>query len=595
MAESSARDRSRLLLSLMLVVATASVCAAQVPAPSVDLPPQVLSLEGLRELRGAPATRATTWEHGDIDLSFDVMLPKGSNSAVHLMGRYGLKLADSWGVRAPTFADMGGIDQRFDDARKAGFEGTAPRQNASRAPGLWQHVDVVFRAPRFEGTRKVANARFAKVTVNGVVVHENVEVTGPTKSAAFADERPTGPLVIPGDGGAVALRNIKYKSYKGSVVLSALRYRAYDGNVTDSLRAPLREGDATAITPELAGVQDNFALKYFGTMTVPTAGTYRFQLSLGWIGNDSATRGAKVGGGTLAIDGAPVLSHVGAERRVVSDVELKAGAHPFSLTFYKNRPSFNRRDVSLVVEGPGVERQVLSEESFAGGGGGPINPIVVEVRQEPVLLRGFVRHRDTKRVIAMAVADPLGVHYSYDLAQGTLLHVWRGPFLETTQMWHERGESQTAEPMGSVVTLAGAPSVAVLADANATWPDSVDDRQLQRDGYSLDKAGRPTFLYRVGGVSVEDRRVPDDSGSSLRRELTFRASSAPAGLYVQLAQADRIAVEKDGSFVVGDRGYYVTPRDGAKAVIRRVGDRDELMVPVRFDGGVGTVAYTLVW
>ena len=593
MAEPSARARSR-LLSLIPVVCGVTVAAAQVPAPSAELPPQVLPLESLREVRGAAGTRATTWEHGDIDLSFDAMVQKGARSGVYLMGRYELKLADSWGVRAPTFADMGGIDQRFDDKRKAGFEGTAPRQNASRAPGLWQHVDVVFRAPRFEGARKVANARFAKVTLNGVVVHENVEVTGPTQSAVFMDERPTGALVMRGDPGAVALRNIQYKSYKGSVALSALRYRAYDGNTTDSLRAPLREGDAPAITPELAGAQDNFALKYFGTMAVPTRGTYRFQLSLGWIGNDSATRGAKVGGGTLTIDGAPVISHVGAERRVVSDVELEAGAHPFSLTFYKNRPSFNRRDVSLVVEGPGVERQLLSEESVAGGGGGPINPIVVDVRQEPVLLRGFVRHRDTKRVIAIAVADPLGVHYSYDLSQGALLHVWRGPFLETTQMWHERGESQTAEPMGSVVTLAGAPSVALLADANAVWPDSVDDRQLQRDGYSLDKAGRPTFLYRVGGVSVEDRVVPDDSGSSLRRELTFRASSAPAGLYVQLAQASRIAVEKNGSYVVGDRSYYVVPR-GGRAVVRRVGDRDELMVPVRFDGGVGSVAYTLVW
>ena len=108
----------------------------------------------------------TTMQHGDLDVSLDVMLPKGSNSGVYLMGRYEVQLFDSWGVASPTFADMGGIYQRWDDKRgagKEGYEGTAPRLNASRAPGLWQHLDIVFRAPRFEGKRKVANARFVKV------------------------------------------------------------------------------------------------------------------------------------------------------------------------------------------------------------------------------------------------------------------------------------------------------------------------------------------------------------------------------------------------------------------------------------------------
>lgn len=633
----SVRALSRLLPVILGAIIAGRAVAQGPPQSASELPSQQLSLVDLSAFRGpsanwtlaggvlaertAPALVTTpgtgvlvntpaagknghlltAWEHGDLELSFDVMLPKGSNSGVYLMGRYELQLFDSWGVRAPTFADFGGIYQRWDDARgagRAGFEGTAPRQNAARAPGLWQHVELLFRAPRFNGTQKVANARFAKVTVNGVVVHENVEVTGPTQAAAFQDERATGPLMIQGDHGPVALRNIRYKSYTGTVTLSSLRYRLYDGDGMDSTRVPVREGDASVITSDLAGAQDNFALKFAGTMRVPTTGTYRFQLALAWIGNDSATRGARVGGGTLAIDAKPVLMHAGAERRVVGEMSLTAGTHPFALTYYKNRPSFNRRDVVLLVEGPGVERQALHEESgINAGGGGPINPIVVEVQQEPVLVRGFVRYRDTKRVIVMSVADPLGVHYSYDLAQGSLLHVWRGPFLETTQMWHERGESQTAEPLGSVVTLAGTPSIAVLADANATWPDSVvDERQLHRDGFQLDKAGRPTFLYRVGGVAVEDRIVPDDGGSSLRRELRLRATSAPAGLYVQLAEADHITQERDGSFVVGDRSYYVVPSGaGPRPVIRRVGENDELVVLVKFEGGVGFVSYTLVW
>jgi HEAT repeat protein len=43
---------------------------------------------------------------------------------------------------------------------------------------------------------------------NGVVIHEMEEVTGPTRAAAFRDEKPEGPLMFQGDHGPVAYRNI---------------------------------------------------------------------------------------------------------------------------------------------------------------------------------------------------------------------------------------------------------------------------------------------------------------------------------------------------------------------------------------------------
>jgi hypothetical protein len=76
-------------------------------------------------------------------------------------------------------------------------------------PGQWQSFDVTFRAPRFDASgNKVANALFEKVIHNGVVVHENAEVTGSTRAAAYKDEKSTGPLMLQGDHGPVAYRNI---------------------------------------------------------------------------------------------------------------------------------------------------------------------------------------------------------------------------------------------------------------------------------------------------------------------------------------------------------------------------------------------------
>ena len=47
------------------------------------------------------------------------------------------------------------------------------------------------------------------MTLNGEVIHENVEISGPTPSGVTGKEAPTGPLMFQGDHGPVSYRNIK--------------------------------------------------------------------------------------------------------------------------------------------------------------------------------------------------------------------------------------------------------------------------------------------------------------------------------------------------------------------------------------------------
>ena len=150
-------------------------------------------------------------EFGDVKAHIEFMVPRGSNSGVYFMGRYEIQILDSWGVKELQHSDCGGIYQRWDDNRKPkGYEGHPPRINASLPPGQWQSYDIVFRAPRFDqGGAKIANTRFDKVIHNDVVVHENVEVTGPTRASRYKDEKTTGPLMLQGDHGPVAYRNIR--------------------------------------------------------------------------------------------------------------------------------------------------------------------------------------------------------------------------------------------------------------------------------------------------------------------------------------------------------------------------------------------------
>jgi len=155
-------------------------------------------------------------EFGDVEAHIEFMIPKGSNSGIYFMGRYEIQVYDSYGVEKDEYPgiECGGIYQRWDESRDPkGYEGHSPRANASRPPGQWQTFDVVFRAPRFDAAgRKLANARFEKVVHNGVVIHEDVELTGPTRAGAYNDEKPAGPLMLQGDHGPVAYRNIRIET-----------------------------------------------------------------------------------------------------------------------------------------------------------------------------------------------------------------------------------------------------------------------------------------------------------------------------------------------------------------------------------------------
>lgn len=144
----------------------------------------------------------TELEHGDCELHIEFNVAKGSNSGIYFQGQYEVQILDSFGKAAKDlkYGDCGGI-----------YNHAPPKSNESKMPGEWQSFDVVFQAPRFENGKKTANARFVKVVHNGVVIHENVEVKGPTTAALGGPERPLGPLMLQGDHGPVAFRNIRIK------------------------------------------------------------------------------------------------------------------------------------------------------------------------------------------------------------------------------------------------------------------------------------------------------------------------------------------------------------------------------------------------
>ena len=149
----------------------------------------------------------TEAEYGDCELHVEFTVPQGSNSGVYLMGRYEIQILDSWGETELGYGSCGGVYCRWIDNQPV--DGVPPSVNASKPPGEWQTYDITFRAPKFDADgNKIANATFVKVVWNGQVIHENVEVVGCTRGSMIEDEAATGPLMLQGDHGPVAFRNV---------------------------------------------------------------------------------------------------------------------------------------------------------------------------------------------------------------------------------------------------------------------------------------------------------------------------------------------------------------------------------------------------
>lgn len=125
------------------------------------------------------------------------------NSGVFLMGRYEVQVLDSY--NSSTYADgqAGAIYGQF-----------PPRVNVSRAPGEWQVFDIEFRRPRFDAEGKLVSPARMTVRHNGVLVHDNVELLGPTSHrvrAPYERHEDALPIKLQDHGHPVRFRNIWVK------------------------------------------------------------------------------------------------------------------------------------------------------------------------------------------------------------------------------------------------------------------------------------------------------------------------------------------------------------------------------------------------
>ena len=133
--------------------------------------------DGYFEVAAGTGAISTAQGFGDVQLHVEWAAPnppKGTdqdrgNSGVFLMGIYEVQVLDSYG------------SVTYPDGQAAAVYGQyPPLVNASRPPGEWQSYDIVFHRPRFDAGGKLLQPARLTVLHNGVLVQDNVELTGPT-------------------------------------------------------------------------------------------------------------------------------------------------------------------------------------------------------------------------------------------------------------------------------------------------------------------------------------------------------------------------------------------------------------------------------
>jgi hypothetical protein len=159
-------------------------------------------------VKGSGFTR-TLQNFGDCQLHIEWATPvpgegegqgRGNSGVFFGLDRYEIQVLDSF--ENQTYADGGA---------GAVYGQYPPLVNVCRPPGQWQTYDIVFTAPLFDGEGKLLSPARVMVIQNGVLIQNNVQLTGPTswlERAPYQAHPEKQPISLQDHGNPVRFRNI---------------------------------------------------------------------------------------------------------------------------------------------------------------------------------------------------------------------------------------------------------------------------------------------------------------------------------------------------------------------------------------------------
>jgi mono/diheme cytochrome c family protein len=234
--------------------------------------------------------------------------------------------------------------------------------------------------------------------------------------------------------------------------------------------------------------------------------------------------------------------------------------------------------------------------------------LVLAVHKRPVVLRTFMPDAGSK---AIAVGYPEGVATAFDAVTCRLAYAWTGNFLDVSPVWDNRGGAPArvlgprfwTSPGGCPWTIHDSSEPPdFMAQAKdpaygAPIPEGklyTGPRLLSFEGYSTDKAGLPTFRYRLEadgtapvGVSERPEALRNSSAVGLLRRFNLDVP-AKRGLWLLAGETGQTPRILDGkgkviafdpktdAFDVGAAGHrLVLPQGGERVLVLAVAKAPE--------------------
>jgi azurin len=376
--------------------------------------------------------------------------------------------------------------------------------------------------------------------------------------------------------------------------LSELSYKYYEGSWDKLPDFSKLEPKSMGLLPKNlvdANVKgfnaDNYGVVFNAKLTVPADGKYTIS-----AGSDD--------GGRILIDSKKVWEHDGLHGVDIKNVkvDLKKGVRDIEIQFFEKSGG---NDIQIAWK-PVKEKKYQNWSVNAPSGGGTSGePIIIAPTEKPVFYRDFF---STAGARGVGIGYPELANALFDANYCRWMQLWRGDFLNAKVHWVGRGGGQAKPEGDDVVTLFSADPVAVLKDAAEKWPARAEHKGdipgeksgVHFGGYLLDKQGRPTMLYSIGGIEVTDRLDPLEVNGAMCFKRTLALKGKLDGLHVFGGRARKIEGSGSGPYNIGDELSVTFKLKGFGEPSIRPNDKGfDLVLPVKAGQTSATLEEIIEW
>ena len=324
----------------------------------------------------------------------------------------------------------------------------------------------------------------------------------------------------------------------------------------------------------IAEVKDKFAFVFKGAIECPKDGNYSFLLS-----SDDGSK--------LLLNDKVLIDNDGVHgsKTMSGTTKLKKGKHKIEVRYFERGGG---EELAIAWSGPGFKKQALSkkmpkvDQIFEG-------MLIEPPPGEAIIYRNFIEGAGPR---AIGVGYQEGVNLAFDANNMRLAMIWHGNFMDGARHWIGRGQGNQPPAGSDVIRFPDGACFATLNDRESPWPEAqYRTKILNFKGYELDGSQKPTFKYKMSGISITDNLIPipssgDGRPGKIKRILKFESDDIIKGCHMLLGKGN---FEKHGDFYQNE-----------ELSVRILGEipfiwKNELRLPISLEKKRSKVEITYSW